>query len=473
MAKQLDLMNRNIAPWKLVVMLAWPTILEQLLQTAVNYVDTAMVGSIGTHATAAVGVCTSTIWLLMGVIAGAGVGYSVMVARRIGEGQLEEAREVIRQAMLAIAVLGAVLTLLIELVVAPNLPRWMGADPEIIPQAVAYFRIIGAAYLFNAALMICSSILRCIGDTKTPLKFNIMTNVINVVGNFMLIYPTAQVKIGGWSFVLYRAGMGVSGAALATALATVFSGTALLLVLFRRKVPTQIHWNEDFSPKPHIIRQAVRLGLPSFFERATISVGQVISTVMISGLGTVALAAHQLANAGESICYMPAFGISIAATTLVAQYLGAGDKERAFEYGRLSMLMGIAIMVVTGGVLFAGAPVILRFFTRDATVIALGARVLRIQAVVEPLVGVANVLGGVFRGAGDTRWPFYISVAGMWLVRLPVAAILISVFHWDLTAIWLAMALDWAVRGGISLVHYLRRRWLSAWESRENRLAAK
>ena len=195
MAKKLDLMDRSIPVWKLILTLAWPTIVEQLLQTAVNYVDTAMVGSIGTGATAAIGVTTTTIWLINGLMNGLGVGFSVMVARRIGEGRFEDARAIIRQAMLATVAMGLFLTAAVELVVAPNLPRWMGAEADVIPQAVGYFRTIGAVYLFNMGLVMGSGILRCTGDTKTPLKYNLMTNVINVVGNFLLIYPTREIQV--------------------------------------------------------------------------------------------------------------------------------------------------------------------------------------------------------------------------------------------------------------------------------------
>lgn len=462
--QQLNLLDSSTPAWKLILMLAWPTVVEQLLQTAVNYVDTAMVGYMGTNATAAVGLTSSTIWLLLGVMNAAGVGYSVMVARRLGAGRPDEAREVIRQAVLSIAVIGAFLTLLVELIIAPNLPLWMKADPEIAPLSTAYFRIIGSAYFFNTSLVVCSNILRCTGDTKTPLKFNLATNLINVVGNFLLIYPTRQITIFDLSFTMPGAGWGVAGAAAATALATAFSGGSMLLMLFRRRVPTQIHLSESFRPRPVIIRQAVSLGVPSLLERATISVGQIVSTALITSLGTVSLAAHQLANTGESICYMPVFGFSIAATTLVAQNLGGGKKDRAYRLGGLCTLMGIGVMTVMGSAMFLFAPQILRFFTREPAVIALGAKMLRIEAFVEPLVAVGNVLGGVLRGAGDTRWPFYISVAGMWLVRLPLAFLLIRFFSWDLTAVWLAMALDWVVRGAISFVRFRRRKWLDAWK---------
>lgn len=473
MAKKLDLLDKSIPSWKIILLLAWPTIIEQILQTAVNYVDTAMVGSIGTHATAAIGVCTSTIWLLMGVMNAAAVGYSVMVARRIGEGNTEEARTTIRQAMLAILAIGLGLTLLVQLIVAPNLPRWMGADAEVLPHAVTYFRIIGAGYLFNTALIMSSNILRCIGDTKTPLKYNIMTNVINVFGNFLLIYPTRSLTVLGVTFTMPGANMGVAGAALATVFATAFSATCMTLTLFLRKSPLQIGLKEDYRPQKDIIRQAFHLGVPSFLERATISMGQICTTAMITGLGTAAIAAHQLANTGESLCYMPIFGFATAATTLVAQNLGAGDKERAFQQARWCNWMAVGVMCCTSAVMFAFAPRIIDIFSNDAAVISLGSQVLRIEAFAEPFFAIGSVVGGVLRGAGDTKWPFYISLAGMWLLRVPIAFVLIRFFGWGLHAVWVGMALDLATRGLISLWRFYKRGWLTVWEIREARLAGK
>ena len=473
MAKKLDLLDKSIPSWKLILLLAWPTVIEQILQTAVNYVDTAMVGSIGTTATAAIGVCTSTIWFIMGFMNAPSIGFSVMVARRIGENRPEDAREIIRQAVLSIVVVGLTLTTLVELIVAPNLPYWMGADPEVIPHAIAYFRIIGAGYLFNTALMTCSSILRCMGDTKTPLKFNLMTNVINVCGNFLLIYPTRELTVFGTTFTMPGAGWGVAGAATATVFATAFSATNLLLVLYKKKNPLHVTLKESYRPNVPVLRQALTLGIPSFFERSIISLGQICSTAMITGLGTAAMAAHQLANTGESLCYMPIFGFSIAATTLVAQNLGAGDKERAFQQGALCNWMAVGVMCCTSAVMFIFAPNIIDFFSNDPTVIRLGAAMLRIEAFAEPFFAIANVVGGVLRGAGDTKWPFYISLAGMWIIRVPVAFVLINVFNWGLHAVWVGMAIDLTLRGLLSLWRLYKRGWLHAWERQERKLAGK
>ena len=471
MAKKLDLLDKSIPSWKLILLLAWPTIIEQILHTAVNYVDTAMVGSIGTYATAAIGVCTSTIMLLMGVMNIAGIGFSVTVARRIGEGDHEAARTTMRQAMLSVVFIGLSLTALVELILAPNLPRWMGADAEVLPYSVMYFRIIGLGYVFNTAMMVSGAILRCMGDTKTPLKFNILTNLINVCGNFLLIYPTRQLTVLGVTFTMPGAGWGVAGTAAATVTATAFSACCLASTLFLRKGPLQISLRDDYRPRKDILLQAFRLGVPSFFERATISLGQIVSTAMITGLGTSAIAAHQLANTGESLCYMPIFGFATAATTLVAQNLGAGDKERARQQGSWCIGMAVCVMCCTSGLMFALAPQIIDIFSNDPQVIALGSQVLRIEALAEPFFAIASVVTGILRGAGDTKWPFYISLAGMWLLRVPVAFVLINGFGWSLHAVWVGMALDLILRGLISLWRFRKGGWMHVWEQREAKLS--
>lgn len=240
MLKQQNFFDRNIPAWKQVLFLSWPTIVELLLQTAVNYVDTAMVGSIGVNATAAVSITMSTIWLINGFMNAVGIGYSVLAAHSIGEGNYEQAKVIIRQSILAIGVAGIFLTLIVTLFIAPNLPAWMHAEKEVVPLARSYLRIIGMGYLFNISLIVCSNLLRCAGDTKTPMKFNILTNIINVVGNYLLIYPSKEIQLFGKNFLLQRAGLGVSGAAAATSMSIAFSGIGLLLILFLRQTPYQI-----------------------------------------------------------------------------------------------------------------------------------------------------------------------------------------------------------------------------------------
>ncbi|MEG0803361.1 MAG: MATE family efflux transporter, partial [Pygmaiobacter sp.] len=252
MTNQIKLMDNNTNIYKIILMLAWPAVVEQLLQTIVNYVDTAMVGAIGVNATAAIGVTSSTIWMLNGFMQAVGVGYSVQVARHIGAGETEEAKSVIRQAVLAVLVLGAGLSAILMFFIAPNLPILMKVEPEVAPMAESYLRIIGMSYVCNMALIVCSNIMRCAGDTKTPMKYNILTNLINVVGNFFLIYPSREIVLLGREMVLPRAGLGVAGAAISTAIAISFSGICMLRILFCRQSAVQISLTDNFKPQGHI-----------------------------------------------------------------------------------------------------------------------------------------------------------------------------------------------------------------------------
>ena len=194
MRRQINLLDESIRPEKIIWYLAWPTVLEQLLITAVQYVDTAMVGSLGANATAAVGLNASTTWLINGICAALGIGFSVLVGRSIGSGDHDKAKRVVRQAVLAIAVFGVALTALVQ-IAAPFLPRFLGAEPDIWSDARAYLSIVGAAYIFNVSVNVSANIIRCSGDTRTPLICNIFANVINVVLNFLLIYPTRSIAV--------------------------------------------------------------------------------------------------------------------------------------------------------------------------------------------------------------------------------------------------------------------------------------
>lgn len=471
MAKTLDLLDKSIPPRKIILFLAWPTIVEQILQTLVQYVDTAMVGSLGATATAAVAVGTSSIWLINGVMNAVAIGFAVQIARYIGAGELDRVKRIMTQAVLAIAVGGLFFTGLMELI-APHLPHWLGAETAVVPLATSYLRWFGSAYLFNMAMVVCSNVLRCSGNTKTPLFFNAITNVLNVVGNFLLIFPTREITVFGSTFTMWGAGLGVSGAAISTAASFAFSGLALLGAVYFRESPIRIPIRSSYRPDKHVLREVARLGTPNALERMTLSFGQIAMTALVTGIGTTALAAHHLAITAESISYLPCFGFSAAATTLVAQALGAGETELATRYGRLCTIYGTVLMTVAGALMFIFARGLMSIFTGEAAVLDLGAGVLRIEALAEPFFALSMVIPGVLRGAGDTKWPFYISVIGMWGVRLISAYILAYPLGLGLTGAWIGMVLDLVVRGILSVIRFAAGKWKNAWTSSKNAKSA-
>lgn len=465
MKGQLNLLDKSIPPGKMILLLAWPTIIEQLLQTVVSYVDAAMVGSVGVDATAAVALNTSVIWLINGLLMGVGVGFSVLTAKKIGEGYLEDAKEIVRQSVMTMALCGIGLTLIVEVILVPNLAIWMGAEESLIPDAKAYIRIIGASYLFQTFLIVGGGIIRGTGDTKTPMIYNILNNIFNIIGNFIFIYPARTIALFGIEFHVWGAGMGVGGAALGTALAAAISGSLMLFGLFRPGSIVKISIKDKYRLNKDIMGNVFRLAAPAAFERAVLSGGQIIITGLATGLGNTALAAHQLANTTESICYLPANGFSVASTTLVAQSLGAGEKDLAKEYAAGCIRYSVIVMIVTAALMFLFAPQMMGIFIKDTAVIAMGVLVLRIQAFIEPCVALSTVIPGVLKGAGDTKWPFYISAIGMWIVRIPLAWAVIRFFDAGLIGIWIPMAIDWIIRTAVCLVQYKRGKWLYLWDS--------
>lgn len=460
LGRTVDVLDESTHPTRIIWQLAWPTVLEQFLIMIVQYVDTAMVGSLGKNATAAIAVTASFTWLMGGIFAGISLGFGVPVGRYIGAGKPEKAKAVVRQSVIAIFLLGAVATLIMQLL-APHLPVWLGAEEAIRADASAYISIVSAAYLFSLSINICSNILRCAGDTRTPLVFNIATNVINVVLNTLLIFPTRTVSLFGLSFTMWGAGWGVRGAAIATAIATAFSGIMLLTALFRPAFPVFIRIRDKFRFDKAIFADMVRLGSPVTFERVTISLGQVLLTAMVTAIGTAELAAHSLATTAESITYMPAFGFSAAATTLVAQSLGAERPQLAKRFGRYCILGAVIFMSAMGVVLFLGGQFLVSLFTPDVDVAALGGAVLRIEALAQPFFALSMVVCGVMRGARQTKITFVIAVIGMWAVRIPLAFLLLRTTQLGLACAWIAMASDLFVRGLIALFYYRKGTWLN------------
>lgn len=460
MSREIDILNNRLSSRRTVLILTWPIIVEQLLSMMVNYVDTAMVGSIGVDATASIAVVTSTIWLIGGLMMGVSVGFSVLVSRAVGYRDFAEAKEIVRQSFLTMVGFGLIITLLVEFLIAPFLPGWMGANASIRQDSVNYFRITGAVYVFDMFLFVGGGIIRGAGDSRSPMIYSILNNAVNIVGNFFFIYQPRTIVLFGIPFRVWGAGLGVSGAALGTAAGAAVCGIMIIHRIFDPDLSVSISLHDRFRPDRKIQKQALTLGIPTALERITISGGQLVVTMLATGLGTSALAAHQLANTAEQICYMPAYSFGVSATTLVAQSLGANRPELAKTYSRDCILDGVILISACAVLLYIFAPELMGLFIRDAGVIAAGAQVLRIQALAEPAVGITNVVSGILRGGGDTVGPFVIGVAGMWVVRITLAVIMIHMFQAGLVGIWIPMAADWVVRACCCLLRMRSGKWM-------------
>jgi len=416
--------------------LAWPTMLEQLMQTAVQYVDTAMVGSLGTQATAAVGSTTTVNWLVNSTISAVSVGFLAYISQACGAGEIQRAKKASSQAALMTLILGVFFTAL-TLGLSPFVPVWMQVDPAIRTISAQYFFILYAPMLFRTATIIFGTVLRAVGDSKTPMKVGIWVNVINVVLNFLLIYPTRSLTIFNWTFTMPGAGWGVLGAAAASAVAFAVGGILLTVRYLRHKIISPL--GMSLKPDMQVLQPCLKVALPNCLQRFGTSLGYVVFASMINSFGDISTAAHTIANTVESAFYIPGYGMQTAAATLAGNAWGARDRQRIKDLTKMFLPIEIVLMTLSGGLLFAFAPDMVGLFSKDQQVILLGTTVLRMVAISEPFYGVSIIIEGMMQGMGNTLIPFCCNIAGMWGIRIVGTYICTQLLSMGLVSAWACM----------------------------------
>ena len=426
----------NLEMIGIIMALAWPTMLEQLMQTAVQYVDTAMVGSLGTQATAAVGATGTVNWLIGSSIGALGVGFLSFIAKACGANDREAARKSVSQAVLAVLVVGSFFTVL-TLSLSRQVPVWMQVDESIRELAAQYFFISYVPMLPRTASIIFGTVLRAAGDTKSPMKIGVAVNLTNVVLNFLLIYPTREVSLLGMSFLMPGAGMGVIGAAVASAAAFTVGGICITVVLWRH--PMVSPRGQALKPDPEILKPCLQVAFPNMLQRFGTSLGYVAFASMINSLGEVSTAAHTIANTVESAFYIPGYGMQTAAATLAGNAYGARDEKRMKELAEMFIPIEIGLMILSGGALFALAPGLMRIFSSSDEVIQLGSTVLRMVAVSEPFYGFSIIIEGMMQGVGKTKEPFLFNIFGMWGIRIVGTFICTQLLGFGLVSAWACM----------------------------------
>lgn len=442
---------------QVVLALSLPSILQQMVVTAMEYIDAAMVGHIGAEATAAIGIVSSSTWLLHGVLVGLYTAFSIQIAQYLGADRQEDARGVLRQSMLFNLILGLGAAAF-GIGISRFLPGWLGADPSLQANASAYFAIWSAALPFTMAMGMYTAQLRATGDALTPGLISVLVCVLDIVFNFFLINPSRTLVLFGRTVTVWGAGLGVPGAALGTALSDVVGGLLALAILLLRDGPLCIRRPGSWKITRSCLMNLWRVGAPLAAERAALSSAQVVLVRIVSGLGTVAIAANSLGVSAEGLCYMAGYGIQDASIALIGQAVGANRRDMAKRFAWLCTLMGMGIMALSGAGLWLFTPALMGIFTADAAVIALGARVLRIEAFAEPMFGASIVASGAMQGAGDSTACFVLNLVSMWGIRLTLASLLAPRF--GLVGVWGAMCCELCIRGLLFLVRLARGKWL-------------
>ena len=458
-----NILNYGKTPAHTVFKLSWPAIVEQFLICLVSLVDMAMVGSIGASATAAVAITAPVIWLTNGINSAICIAFMFITARFIGEGKFHTVHNAVRQAVFCAFVLGILITAVTS-AISGNLPMWMGAEKEVLSLGVDYFRPVALSLFTVTVATTVSGVMRAAGNTKLPLFANIGANILNVIGNFLLIYETRVFNIFGTEITVFGAGMGVAGAAVSTSLSRVLLAAFLLVMLYTQDTPVKITLKGNYFPEKTILRDALKIGVPVCVERCCLNLGQIALTSMISGLGTVALAVHHLTNEIEGIFYLPAYGLADSATALIGQSLGAKEEKLAEKFASLVCIINIIAIAVMCIPVFIWAKPVLSIFSNNTEVIYQGTVTLRLAAAFEVPFSLYIVINGILRGAGDVKTPLAVALIGIWVIRLASCYFLAYILEMGVAGIWLGIGIDSSFRGIFCALRLKSGKWKYAWK---------
>ena len=441
----------------LVIMI--PALLELLLSQLFTMVDTMMLGrsEVSAVAIAAVGLTNNPTNLVRAILIALNVGTTAGVAWAIGAGEEKSAAQIARNALMLNAMVGAVAATLLY-GFAREIVLFMGAGADTLGYAKQYLQIVALGTLPLSMTFAITAGLRGVGQTKLPMKYNLIANMLNVVGNYALIYG----KFG-------LPAMGVAGAALSTALSQILGLALALYTAFHADTPVRMKLDGQWRLRVKWIRRILNVGLTSMLEQLIMQAGFIIFARQVSGLGTMIFAAHQIGLSINGLSWMPGQAFGVAATTLAGQSLGAGEKQKATDFVRLIHRMSMCSAALIAALFIGFAPWIAALYTTDVQVAALAAGVLRLIALGMPGICTQLPIAAGLRGARDTRFPLMASMAGIWIFRVLLSPVFIYTLGWGLTGAWLTIVLDQTTRAAVVYARFLSGRWLHVGEKMEKR----
>lgn len=429
-----------------VLALAWPSVLEQSLVTLVGLVDGYIVGHLGAAAIAGVGMGGQVVNISAALFAAIGVGATALVARHAGACEPEQAKQTAGQALMAAGAIGALAAFAVWLLATPVIAAF-GGEPEVVRLGSSWLRIVAPSLLPLAVLLVGAATLRGAGDMRGPLGAMVAVNLVNVAVAWTLTH-------GLFGFPA----MGVRGSAVGAMLGHSVGAAAIVAMLIRGRGQLRLG-----GALPRIdtgrLGRILRIGLPAGTEQMMLQLALTSLAFIITTLGTEAYAAHQIGLRISALSFLPGWGFSVAATTLVGQELGAGRPDRARASAHSAFLLGLTVMSVMGLVLFVFDAPILRLFTDDAEVVRQGTVVIRTSALLQPIIAASFVFSGALRGAGDTKSTLAITAASIWLMRLALSYLFAIALGLGLLGVWLAIGADFAVRASLFWLRFRGGKW--------------
>lgn len=435
--------------------LAWPLVVVQLLQVAYNLADTLWLGAYSTDAVGALSLAFPLVFLLLSVAGGFTAAGSILVAQNRGAGDEAGVSTAAGQTVWFVTAAACVVAVAGYALTGPMLSL-LPANPEtaarVIPPAASYMRafFLGVPFIFGFDVF--ASLLRGYGDTRTPMYVMVVTAALNVALDPVFVF--------GYAFV---PGMGVQGAAVATVLARSVAAAVGFYVLFFTDRGPDVGL-ADLKPDLPVVRELVRLGVPSAVEQSTSALAMVVLTAMIAAFPPAVVTAYGIGNRLSSLVFLPALGLGQATNTMVGQNLGAREPERAEKAVHVAggLVVGSMVCVAAVAAAFPSA-VVAPFLTAGtdgaAATLAYASDYLRVMSVMFVFTGLLQVVLGAFRGAGNTRTSMAFSLVTLWVVRVPATAVLAFALGWGATGLWWAVALGDVLGCSAAALWFLRGTW--------------
>ena len=416
------------------IQLAWPVVIQEILLMIMFDVDTAMVGRLNAEALAAMGIIGPVRWAIMAVIIGIPIGTVALVSRSVGEKNQEKAAAFAATSYFLTLIVG-IITTIVVCGLSGRIPAVFINDPEVVRQGAGYLRITFLFFIFTYASMTGTCILRAAGDTRTPMIITVFSNILNIFGNYILIFG----KMGFPRLGLY-------GAGLSTGICKTVEGSLMTVYIFSPWSRVRLKPSSFRLVNRSTIRALLKISIPASSEPFFVNSGFLVFTKIVASLGTYAVAVNRIALAVESLSFMPGNAFSTTCATLVGQKVGEGSAKGVKHIVKYSMMVSVSVMSFLG-LLFLTIPHLLaNIFTNDKEVIAKAAVCLMIGAAEQPFMGMVQIMKGAFHGSGNTKTPVILGAIGVWIPRLILSYLLAIHFGLGLAGIWIATTVDWMTR---------------------------
>lgn len=434
-----------------VMHIAWPVLLELFMSSLFGMVDMMMLGniqpsSLSAAAIASVGIANQPLFIGLSLVQSFNVGGTAIIARYYGMGRLNKLGNILKHVLILSILLIIIPLAALAFWQAEPIMRLLGAGEDVVMAGGLYFRIVHFGFIFQALAMSGSAALRGVGETKIPMKVNLLCNGLNVIGNAVLIY-------GLFGFPA----LGLNGAGISTALSQVLASILIFswLLLGRSRISVR----EKFRFDRKTVQNLIRIGLPASFEQLALRLGIFFFVRIVASLGTVVYAAHQIALSILALSFNPGQAFGIAASTLVGRSLGETRPREAELYSRSARQIGSVFSTVVAVLFFFFGRQLVGLYTRDPLIIDNASMALKIIALVQPFQSSQLILAGALRGAGDTVWPLIATVVGVLLIRIQVAMFLVNTLQMGLAGAWIAVLADQLIRWGLVFVRFRSGRW--------------